>query len=205
LLRTAGRFVTSCYFGRDAAEKALKAADMPPSVLHIATHSYFCPKANFSGTGELYENPLLYSGLVLAGANRSILREGDSAYATQAIDDGLLSSLEVSGLNLIGTELAVLSACQSGLGEVRSGEGVFGLRRAFQHAGVRSIIMSMWSVPDRQTRELMQMFYENWLSGQSKSAALRQAALAILAQKRESTGSAHPLFWGGFVLVGDPD
>jgi CHAT domain-containing protein len=62
----------------------------------------------------------------------------------------------------------------------------------------------MWSVPDQQTRELMQSFYENWLSGQSKSSALRQAALSILIQRRESTGSAHPMFWGGFVLVGDP-
>jgi CHAT domain-containing protein/tetratricopeptide (TPR) repeat protein len=205
LLTANAAFKTSCHFGSDATEEAIKAVNTPPTVLHLATHGYLCPKASFSCTAELYENPLLYSGLVLAGANRSILREADSTPASFQAEDGVLTSLEVSGLNLVGTELVVLSACQTGLGEIRNGEGVFGLRRAFQHAGTRSVIMSLWPVPDRQTRELMQSFYENWLSGRSKSSALRQAAVNALRQRWESIGSAHPLFWGGFVLVGDPE
>ena len=105
----------------------------------------------------------------------------------------------------MGTELVVLSACQSGFGEVVSGEGVFGLRRALEHAGARAAIMSMFAVPDESTAILMERFYENWLSGQSKSAALRNASLSMMRERRERFGAAHPLYWGGFVLVGDPN
>ncbi|MFQ5499784.1 MAG: CHAT domain-containing protein [Candidatus Zixiibacteriota bacterium] len=86
---------------------------------------------------------------------------------------------------------------------MQSGEGVFGLRRAFQHAGARSIVMSMFAVPDKSTVTLMERFYENWLSGQSKSSALRNASLSALRDRRKATGSAYPLFWDGFVIVGD--
>lgn len=182
----------------------LKNRTGPPEVLHLATHGYFCSKADVTDGENAFENPLLYSGLVLAGANRSILGENDRVLDPPMVEDGILTSLEISGLNLVGTELAVLSACQTGLGEIVSGEGVFGLRRAFQHAGAQSIVMSMWSVPDKQTRELMQNFYENWLSGETKAEALRNSALRIILERRKTKGSAHPLFWGGFVLVGNP-
>ena len=187
------------YHGINASEALLKSMNDPPKILHLATHGYICSE---NKDGIRSTNPLLNSGLVLAGANR-IFDEGSGGNIIG--EDGILTSLEVSALDLVGTDLVVLSACQTGTGETVSGEGVFGLRRAFQHAGARSIVMSMWSVPDKQTRELMQGFYENWLSGDSKSGALRKSALKILSDRRESIDSAHPLFWGGFVLAGDPE
>jgi CHAT domain-containing protein len=105
----------------------------------------------------------------------------------------------------VGTDLVVLSACQTGIGDVRNGEGVFGLRRAFQHAGAKSVVMSMFAVPDESASELMEHFYENWLSGQSKASALHNASLEILNERRQNGNSINPLFWGGFILVGDPE
>ena len=174
-------------------------------MLHLATHAYFCPRAGFSGNVRLDENPLLYSGLVLAGANRVVNGEIEYGSESTPAEDGILTSLEASGLNLMGTDLVVLSACQTGVGEVENGEGVYGLRRAFQLAGARSVVMSMFQVPDKSTQTLMTRFYDNWLSGQSKSQALRNASLSIIEERRAEHGGAHPLFWGGFVLVGDPN
>ena len=174
-------------------------------MLHLATHGYFCPNARFSGDVKLQENPLLYSGLALAGANRLVNGEFEYGSESAPAQDGILTSLEASGLNLMGTDLVVLSACQTGVGEVENGEGVYGLRRAFQLAGARSVVMSMFAVPDMATQTLMAGFYDNWLSGQSKVSALRQAALSIIEERRAKGGAAHPLFWGGFILVGDPN
>ncbi|MEW6413532.1 MAG: CHAT domain-containing protein, partial [Candidatus Zixiibacteriota bacterium] len=120
-------------------------------------------------------------------------------------DDGILTALEVSGLNFVGTDLAVLSACESGVGDLVDGEGIFGLRRAFQHAGVNSIVMSLWSVPDRETSQLMEGFYRRWLGGESKRDALRGSALELLNQSRAKRGCGHPLLWGGFILAGNPN
>jgi len=181
-----------------AREGVLKNLSEPPEILHIATHGYFCEQAENS----YLSNPLLRSGLVLAGANRTI---GEMNEGTNGGEDGILTAMEVSGLNLIGTDLVVLSACQTGIGDVQNGEGVFGLRRAFQHAGAKSVVMSMFAVPDESTSDLMKLFYENWLSGQSKSSAMRNASLSILNERRATDRSTHPLFWGGFILVGDPD
>lgn len=205
LLAGKGHLKADCYYGTEAAEEVLKSIVDPPKVLHLATHGYFCPEASFSGGVKVYENPLLYSGLVFAGANRMILKDQEEGMPQPPSEDGILTSLEVSGLNLMGTDLVVLSACRTGVGEVKSGEGVFGLRRSFQHAGARSIVMSMWDIPDRETVELMEGFYREWLSGNSKSQALRKSALKVLADRRRSKGVAHPLFWGGFVLVGNPN
>jgi CHAT domain-containing protein len=184
-----------CYYGRDALETNLKNIDSPPKVLHIATHGYFCEDPD-----QIDENPLLRSGLILAGANSFLQTREIGARK----DDGILTAFEVSGLNLVGTELVALPACKTGIGAVRIGEGVFGLRRAFQHAGALSVMMSLWSIPDKQTRDLMVGFYERWLLGEPKSVALRNAAIRILNDRRKSNGSAHPVFWGGFVLVGNP-
>lgn len=183
--------------GRNASEKALKNLPSPPSVLHISTHGYFCPGSSEERSPR---NPLVFSGLALAGANSSFTGERVSGPENE---DGILTSLEVSSLNLSGTDLVVLSACRSGTGETVSGEGVFGMRRAFQLAGANSVVMSMWSVPDRETKELMMDFYDTWLSGAPMYLALRESSLRILNERRNNSGAAHPLFWGGFVLVGD--
>jgi CHAT domain-containing protein len=198
LMSRTGRYNVTYFEAEMAQEGVLKNLGNAPDILHIATHGYFCQQSE----NAHLSNPLLRSGLILAGANRTIgamNEENDNG------EDGILTAMEVSGLNLIGTDLVVLSACQTGIGDIQSGEGVFGLRRAFQHAGARSIIISMFAVPDESTSELMERFYTNWLSGKSKSAALHDASLSILREHREKQGTAHPIFWGGFVLIGDPE
>jgi CHAT domain-containing protein len=187
--------------GTNASESALKGLSQAPRILHLATHGYYCSESTRAKSMGDADNPLLYSGLALAGANRPIMGHAVS----EGDQDGILTALEASGLNLIGNDLVVLSACQSGMGDVAKGEGIYGLRRAFQHAGAQSILMSMFDVPDQSTRQLMERFYANWLAGYSKAAALRQASLSILHERRQVHGTAHPMFWGGFVLVGDPN
>ena len=134
------------------------------------------------------------SGLALAGAN-TFLRGGP---LPEEAEDGLLTAEDVSGLDLLATELVVLSACETGLGEVRTGEGVFGLQRAFTLAGARTLVMSLWSVPDEATRELMEEFYRRILAGEGRADALRHAQLK-LRQKYPD-----PYFWGAFICQGDP-
>jgi len=196
ILKRRGDYTVTLLESAQAQEAVVKFPDEVPRVLHLATHAYFCSEAD----RDAMTNPLVRSGLILAGANRTIggLDEDDGAG-----EDGILTALEASGLNLVGTELVVISACQTGIGEVRNGEGVFGLRRAFQHAGAESMITSMFSIPDESTAVLMERFYENWLSGMNKSTALRNASLSLLEDRRRCGQSEHPLFWGGFVLVGD--
>jgi CHAT domain-containing protein len=202
LLADRGVMTVGFISGADASEGRLKGLSNNPRVLHLATHGYYCPHAQLSGADDLVENPLLYSGLILAGANRMILEKpGSDTHG----DDGILTSLEVSALSLTGTELVVLSACQSGVGEIENGEGVLGLRRSFQQAGARTVVMSLFDVPDASTATLMSRFYESWLAGMSKSAALREASLSILRENRKSGRGTHPLFWGGFILAGDPN
>src|SRR5439155_2644012 len=113
-------------------------------------------------------------------------------------DNGLLTALDVTGMNLLATDLVVLSACQTGLGEVQVGEGVFGLQRAFTLAGAKTLVMSLWSVPDEATRELMEDFYRRLLAGEGRADALRNAQLT-LRQKYSS-----PYYWGAFICQGNP-
>ena len=141
---------------------------------------------------------MLRSGLYFAGANRAL----SGAAPPPDLDDGVLTAYEAMGLNLQGTELVVLSACETGLGQVKNGEGVFGLRRALQVAGAEAVLMSLWSVADRETQELMTVFYANWLSGKNKHEALREAQLALRTKVKERYGQDLPFYWGGFVLVG---
>ena len=200
------------YVGPEALEEVLKALPAP-RVLHLATHGFFLdhePSApaddgdGAAGAGGVrarlrgLDNPLLRSGIVLAGANQV---GGDGA--GPRAEDGWVTAEEIALLDLRGTELVVLSACQSGLGDVRSGEGVYGLRRAFLYAGARSVVTSLFEVPDRETRELMRRFYRELNAGQGKLAALHTAQQALLAERRKTQGAGHPFFWASFVLVGD--
>ncbi|MBI2265218.1 MAG: CHAT domain-containing protein [Armatimonadetes bacterium] len=197
------------YMDKEALEETVKQL-RSPEYLHFATHGFFLeetrpankvepPAKKGSAASQGIENPMLRSGLVLAGANR-IGREK----APDGADDGILTALEVSGMQLQGTDLVVLSACETGMGDLRRGEGVFGLRRAFQLAGARSVVMSLWSVPDEQTRELMVSFCTGIKNGDGKAPALRNASLTMIEARRRKYGAAHPLFWGAFVLVGEP-
>ncbi len=175
-----------------------------PRVLHLATHGFFEPDQHAknerpeSNQPSGLEDPMLRSGLFFAGANR--LLSGHAAPAD--LDDGVLTAYEATQLNLQGTELVVLSACETGLGEVTAGEGVFGLRRALQVAGAESVLMSMWAVPDKETQELMTLFYKKWLSGKNKHKALREAQLEMRERIRARYGKDLPQYWGAFVLVG---
>ena len=202
-----------------AREEYLFARSAPPRLLHLATHGFFLSDIQLAGLAanrsqrrdlvyvppssqpraSFSYNPLLRSGLALAGANR-ILKMPNPEFTT-----GLLTAEKVLGLKLAGTELVVLSACQTGLGEVHNGEGVYGLRRTFMQAGAQSLVMSLWSVPDLETKELMVAFYTNLISGKyNRAQALRQAALSqkdIVAQRY---GHARPLFWGAFIFLGLP-
>ena len=113
-------------------------------------------------------------------------------------EDGILTAEDVSGLDLLVTDLVVLSACETGLGKVHVGEGVFGLRRAFMLAGAKTLVMSLWKVPDQQTQELMEDFYRRILAGQPRAEALREAQLAMKSKYPD------PKYWGGFICQGDP-
>ncbi len=145
-------------------------------------------------SGPMMENPMLRSGLALAGAN-TWLKAGNPP---EEAEDGLLTAEDVAGLDLLATELVVLSACETGLGHVRVGEGVFGLRRAFVLAGARTLVMSLWKVPDEPTGELMEDFYGRLLAGRGCAEALREAQLAMKAKYPD------PFYWGAFICQGDP-
>jgi CHAT domain-containing protein/tetratricopeptide (TPR) repeat protein len=179
--------------GANATEAAVKTANAP-RILHLATHGFFLEDQKLGMPEAEYETPLVRSGLALAGANR--------AAQTTDGDDGLLTALEISGMDMSATELVVLSACDTGVGEVRSGEGVFGLRRAFALAGVGSLVMSLWRVGDATTAEEMSYFYAN-LREMDAAGALRQAQLKVLNEMRARSGAeVSPRLWGAFMVQG---
>jgi CHAT domain-containing protein/Tfp pilus assembly protein PilF len=189
--------------GARATETALKTVKAP-RVLHLATHGFFLgtgvqgpaasrllkhEAADAATSGMLLYPALLRSGLAFAGANRP---------SSATADDGILTALEAASLDLWGTRLAVLSACETGLGEARRGEGVYGLRRALVIAGAESQMMSLWQVSDQGTRALMTDFYTTLKSGRARSAALRDVQLRMLKSKNRS----HPYYWASFILSG---
>ena len=182
--------------GEEATKSALQSI-VAPSILHIATHGFFLSgpeEGTTRGSGAVrginanatIEDPLLRSGLALAGANR---RD----------ESGILTALEASGLNLWGTKLVVLSACDTGIGQVRNGEGVYGLRRSLVLAGAETQLMSLWPVSDRATRDLMIGYYKDLVSGQGRGEALRQVQLQMLRDKIHS----HPYYWASFIQTGE--
>jgi CHAT domain-containing protein/Tfp pilus assembly protein PilF len=175
--------------------KRLKA----PTILHIASHGFFLSDQQL--TQELrrqhkvvetlaIENPLLRSGIALAGANER--RSGDS-------DDGILTALEAAQLDLSATQLVVMSACDSGVGEIQNGEGVYGLRRALALAGAQTQLTSLWKIPDDATRELMVNYYRRLLQGEGRSAALRSVQRQMINDARLS----HPYYWASFLAIGN--
>lgn len=192
------------YTGSDASEDALKSLNHlnSPTVLHISTHGYFFPEPpkdynnmqiqliSSSNLFKVSDNPLFRSGLILAGANW--VWSGNKQI--ENTEDGILTAYEVSNMDLTNTELVVLSACETGLGDIKGSEGVFGLQRAFKVAGANSILMSLWKVPDKETAELMNLFYSNWLSGKTKYESLHDAQL-------EMRKKYDPFYWAAFVLV----
>ena len=211
---------------RQQALKAVVRQVSAPEVLYLATHGFFLPDqqwtpekdtlslttfttrgtgfgagpgmADFAEPGPRIENPLLRCGLALAGANRR-----EAAQGRNDVDDGILTGMEVAGLDLWGTRLVVLSACETGLGDVQVGEGVMGLRRAFFLAGARRVLSTLWMVPDKQTQELMTDFITRWKAGTPGVDALRDAQIAMIQQMREQHGHAHPFYWAAFTMTGD--
>jgi CHAT domain-containing protein len=179
----------------EASEAAVKRLVSGRRVIHVATHAFFlgeaCARAAPAG------NPLLVAGLALAGANRR-------SEALPGEEDGILTAEEIASLDLTGVECVVLSACESGLGEVRGAEGLFGMRRAFQIAGARTLITSLWRVQDETARQWMQRFYEIRERGATTAEAARRASLDLLESRRRRGLDTHPSSWGAFVAVGDP-
>jgi len=176
----------SIFLAKEASENNLKDIDSEmPNLLHIATHGFFIDEST-----QL--PPLQKSGLLLAGAEISLQKQ-----ETAGTENGILTAEEVLGLDLEQTELVALSACETGLGEIRNGEGVYGLQRAFLQAGAKGVLASLWKVDDAATQAFMTKFYENWLQ---KKMPKTEAILAT--QKAIKTIYKEPYYWGAFVLIG---
>jgi CHAT domain-containing protein len=185
---------------KEASEGSLKAVK-GPSLMHIATHGYFLADADLKGNDAMgvnaenaKNNPLLRSGLILSGVPAS--GQDKTSADLQSNDNGVLTAYEAMNLSLEGTDLIVLSACETGLGDVRAGEGVYGLQRAFLVAGANALIMSLWKVDDAATQQLMTNFYTNWTKSGNKQKAFKQAQLQLMTKYKE------PYYWGAFVMMG---
>ncbi len=193
-------FKTDIFTRGEATESNFKRINSP-SLLHIATHGFFLPESQASGekvfgvdVAEAKDNPLLRSGLMLANAEATMV-EGTQGTEVNTTNNGILTAYEVMTLNLKDTELVVLSACETGLGEIKSGEGVYGLQRAFQVAGAETVVMSLWKVSDDATQKLMTSFYQNWMGGKPKEDAF------FAAQKSLRATYPEPYYWGAFVML----
>ena len=192
-------------FGTDKAateESFKKLSGSGIKILHIATHGFYEPEtkensfADMLSSGEEHskeDRSLSRSGLFFAGANTALNPE-QRQFIPEGVDDGILTAKEISRLDFKGLDLVVLSACQTGLGEV-TGEGVFGLQRGFKKAGAQTIIMSLWNVSDKPTKELMTDFYRNLMAGKSKREAF------ISAQDKIRQKYINPKMWAGFIMV----
>lgn len=194
------KWQTKTFLSNNALEENFKLLNgkKAPSILHIATHGYFFAplkkgrKVPDNARGRIMsaKNPLLRSGLAFTGANYS----WKLGKRIPNLEDGILTAYEIANQNLSHTNLVVLSACETGLGDVVNGEGVFGLQRAFKMAGVKNMLISLWKVHDQQTQELMTTFYEYYLQSSDAADALHQAQLKMSQQYR-------PFYWAGFILA----
>lgn len=195
------------YFGGAAQEQVLASITDTPEILHIATHGFFLEADDtlrkrllkMQRSAEVHvpppgDNPLLRAGLAFAGINSNAQFLGD----IDTVNDGVLTALEVLGLDLSGTRLVVLSACETGLGQIHEGEGVYGLRRSFQEAGVAEVISSLWEVSDAGTQALMTNLYDRILDGVPAREALRETQLAMM----DSPEWGYPYIWSAFMIVG---
>jgi uncharacterized protein (TIGR03067 family) len=224
IFKDSRRFGPVAVFEGDTALEEVLLSRPAPRLLHLATHGFFYPeppeeqRGKFGPLGHGIEglggrlkhldDPLLRSGIVLAGANLA----GKTA-ASEGVEDGWVTAAEIALLDLRRTDLVVLSACQTGLGDIRAGEGVSGLRRAFQYAGARTVVLTLFTVPDHETRDLIKAFYKKLEAGRSKLDALHDAQRQVIERRRanrnsdepDRPGAAHPFFWAGFILIGDPD
>ena len=192
------------YTGFEGNEESFKSlnGNNSPVILHISTHGFFNPETGEDSKNEndlpvpreifrRSNNPLLRSGLIFAGANRV----WTGGREIEGVENGILTAYEVSNMDLRNTELVVLSACETGLGDIKGGEGVFGLQRAFKVAGAKNIIMSLWKVPDEATMELMTLFYKNLLEEKmQREEAFDEAKNQIRKKYNE------PYFWAGFIM-----
>ena len=186
------------FTGENANEESFKSLSAKsPDIIHIATHGFYfsgdLSKNKITDEGNNFKtnkNPLFRSGLIMAGANRAWL--GDSPI--DGVDDGILTAFEVSNLDLSNTKLVVLSACETGLGDIKGSEGVYGLQRAFKMAGVKYLIVTLWEIRDEVTVEFMNIFYQQWLKGKEIHDAFKLAQIEM-RKKYEAN------FWAAFVLV----
>ena len=191
---------TNSWFQQDATEDRIKQIS-GPAVLHIATHGFFLEDIDLGAGEKVFgiepvkaaENPLLRSGLMFAGADNTV--QSIDTKESSDKNDGVLNAYEAMMLDLDHTQLVILSACETGLGEIRNGEGVYGLQRAFQIAGTSTVVISLWQVSDEVTQKLMTGFYKNWLISGDKQKAFTQAQLSIKEKYPE------PFYWGAFVMV----
>jgi CHAT domain-containing protein len=202
--------------GGEADEKSFKVASPGKQILHLATHGFFLEgncqstempsekKADLAQTKTekllpptIRENPLLLAGLALAGANH---RESSG----QEEEDGILTAEEVAALDLSGVDWVILSACDTGVGIIRAGEGVLGLRRAFQLAGAQTLITSLWAVEDESARKWMRSLYEKrFLEEKNTAESVRDASMEVLLERRRKRESTHPFYWASFIASGD--
>jgi CHAT domain-containing protein len=200
-----------------ATEAHFKAEAPGKRVVHLATHGFFLNPGSAAGSentrdvnllgiapyedpdvmSPLGQNPLLCSGLALAQANR---RQGSGSNG----EDGILTAEEIAGLDLAGVDWIVLSGCDTGLGSILAGEGMFGLQRAFKLTGTKTVVMSLWPVEDKSAGLWMEVFYKKKIEeNQSIAASVRAAGLTVLKQRRAEGRSAHPFYWAPFVATGD--
>ena len=198
IMKSSG-YKTTMFEGIEATETNVKLAQT--GVLHIATHGFFLANTNAIDdekvlgieTSKAKNNPLHRSGLLLANCEKVF--DGTSDLTNK--DNGVLTAYETMNMSLDNTQLVVLSACETGLGDIKAGEGVYGLQRAFQVAGAKAIIMSLWQVSDDATMELMTNFYKNYVVSGNKQDAF------IKAQKQIKVKYKEPFYWGAFVLIGN--
>lgn len=180
--------------GPYAAEPIIRRRIEHPQILIFMTHGFALDEERSKSTGT--NHPLLHGGLALAGCNNRRIRIGDS--------DGILAGLEVLALDLRGTELVVLSACETGLGKLRAYEGVLGLRQAFHLAGARRVIATLWNVNDESSIEVMDDLFQAIAKGSEYGDALMSAQINSIESHRKSWGAAHPYFWASSTITGPP-